>query len=137
MPSGFRTNLWTVKLQRWNGLTSGTGAGILRSFILNGPWGSAIISTLPPAKMASLWPNRPCGPYCPACASLSCGCHNKTGSAAGSGRRMPIISAYRAATRPRPARNLGHTDILTTLGSYRQITREDQRRLITGLADEV
>jgi hypothetical protein len=50
MQNGFRTNLWTVKLQRWNGLTSGIGAGILHSFILNGPWGSAIIWTVPPAK---------------------------------------------------------------------------------------
>lgn len=75
-------SLFDAKLQRWNGLTSGTGAGILRSFILNGPWGSAIIWTLPPAIMASPWPNRPCGPYCPAYANLSCGCHSKTGSAA-------------------------------------------------------
>ena len=35
------------------------------------------------------------------------------------------------------AQNLGHTDVLTTLRSYGQITREDQRRLITGLVDEV
>ena len=34
------------------------------------------------------------------------------------------------------AQNLGHTDVLTTLRSYGQITREDQRRLITGLMDE-
>ena len=34
------------------------------------------------------------------------------------------------------AQNLGHTDVLTTLRSYGQITREDQRRLITGLVDE-
>lgn len=30
------------------------------------------------------------------------------------------------------ADNLGHTDVLTTLRSYGQISREDQRRLITG-----
>ena len=28
--------------------------------------------------------------------------------------------------------NLGHSDVLTTLRSYGQISREDQRRLITG-----
>jgi integrase len=34
------------------------------------------------------------------------------------------------------AQNLGHTDILTTLRSYGQNSREDHRRLITGLVDE-
>jgi len=34
------------------------------------------------------------------------------------------------------AQNLGHTDVLTTLRSYGQISREDQRRLITGHVDE-
>jgi len=34
------------------------------------------------------------------------------------------------------AQNLGHTDVLTTLRSYGQISRGDQRRLITGLVDE-
>ncbi|WP_347863449.1 hypothetical protein [Planktomarina sp.] len=34
------------------------------------------------------------------------------------------------------AQNLGHTDILTTLRSYGQISRGNQRRLITGLVDE-
>lgn len=30
------------------------------------------------------------------------------------------------------SQNLGHTDVLTTLRSYGQISREDQRKLITG-----
>jgi hypothetical protein len=34
------------------------------------------------------------------------------------------------------AQNLGHTDVLTTMRSYGQISREDQHRLITGLVDE-
>jgi len=41
------------------------------------------------------------------------------------------------AERVATTQNLGHTDVLTTLRSYGQITREDQRRLITGLVDEV
>lgn len=34
------------------------------------------------------------------------------------------------------SQNLGHTDVLTTLRSYGQISREEQRRLITGIADD-
>lgn len=30
------------------------------------------------------------------------------------------------------SQNLGHTDALTTLRSYGQISRDDQRRLVTG-----
>jgi integrase len=30
------------------------------------------------------------------------------------------------------SQNLGHTDVLTTLRSYGQISREDQRKLVTG-----
>ena len=30
------------------------------------------------------------------------------------------------------SQNLGHTDVLTTLRSYGQINRDDQRRLVTG-----
>ena len=30
------------------------------------------------------------------------------------------------------SQNLGHTDVLTTLRSYGQISRDEQRRLITG-----
>lgn len=34
------------------------------------------------------------------------------------------------------SQNLGHTDVLTTLRSYGQISREDQRKLITGDDDD-
>ncbi len=34
------------------------------------------------------------------------------------------------------SQNLGHTDVLTTLRSYGQINRDDQRRLITGLEEK-
>lgn len=35
------------------------------------------------------------------------------------------------------SQNLGHTDVLTTLRSYGQISREDQRKLVTGkISDE-
>ena len=34
------------------------------------------------------------------------------------------------------SQNLGHGDILTTLRSYGQISREDQRKLITGNKDD-
>ncbi|MFT5796770.1 MAG: integrase/recombinase XerD [Candidatus Azotimanducaceae bacterium] len=30
------------------------------------------------------------------------------------------------------SQNLGHTDVLTTLRSYGQISRDEQRKLITG-----
>jgi len=30
------------------------------------------------------------------------------------------------------SQNLGHTDVLTTLRSFGQISREDQRKLVTG-----
>ena len=33
------------------------------------------------------------------------------------------------------SQNLGHTDVLTTLRSYGQISRSEQKRLITGLND--
>ncbi|MEP4979013.1 site-specific integrase [Ascidiaceihabitans sp.] len=33
------------------------------------------------------------------------------------------------------SQNLGHTDVLTTLRSYGQISREDQRKLVTGKTD--
>ena len=33
------------------------------------------------------------------------------------------------------SQNLGHTDVLTTLGSYGQISRDEQRRLVTGNKD--
>ena len=35
------------------------------------------------------------------------------------------------------SQNLGHTDVLTTLRSYGQISRSDQRRLVTGLEDKI
>jgi integrase len=34
------------------------------------------------------------------------------------------------------AQNLGHSDVLTTIRSYGQISRSEQRKLITGLVDE-
>ncbi|MFK7944589.1 MAG: integrase, partial [Paracoccaceae bacterium] len=35
------------------------------------------------------------------------------------------------------SQNLGHTDVLTTLRSYGQISRERQRELVTGLIEDV
>ncbi|MEO9515806.1 MAG: hypothetical protein ABJH45_10820 [Paracoccaceae bacterium] len=34
------------------------------------------------------------------------------------------------------SQNLGHTDVLTTLRSYGQISRDEQRKLITGAKDD-
>ena len=48
-------------------------------------------------------------------------------------RRLVIVDT----TNTEFGRNANVTDVLTTLRSYGQITREDQRRLITGLVDEV
>ncbi|MDB2501733.1 hypothetical protein N9X03_04560 [Planktomarina temperata] len=50
---------------------------------------------------------------------------------------MPLLQCISSATElTTTAQNLGHTDILTALRGYGQISREDQRRLITGLVDE-
>ena len=34
------------------------------------------------------------------------------------------------------SQNLGHTDVLTTLRSYGQLSRDEQRKLVTGNTDD-